>query len=145
MILRSLTIAFGFTFFHCLKVVFIAPAATIDEPFTLLRGRVVKVATEVGKTRTSLGWEGAMVSITLLWRHTRVTPLHIAIGTETTCNNKNSMLNVCSCLTYTSTPYVCTQGNNTDYYELGLSRAIFKDQGAWGQGYIMHDYINLVM
>ena len=54
-ILRSLTIAFGFTFFHCLKIVFIALAATVDELLTLLRGRVVKVAREIGFTRTGLG------------------------------------------------------------------------------------------
>jgi hypothetical protein len=86
-LLRPLTIAtaaFGFTFLHCLKVVFISTATTIDKLLTLLRGRIVKVAREVGFTKTGLGREGAKISVTLFWHYTRVTLLHIAIGTETT-------------------------------------------------------------
>ena len=51
MIPRPLTIvnaAFDFTVLHCLKVVFVSTATTIDELLALLRALVIEVAREVG-------------------------------------------------------------------------------------------------
>ena len=75
MIPRPLTIvnaAFDFTVLHCLKVVFVSTATTIDELLALLRALVVEVAREVGFTWTGLGRKGAKVSrkFTLFWCHT---------------------------------------------------------------------------